>query len=467
MRTHSAARCRVKGLYESRGDLVMLRASAPGSSKAKRGWSTTTPSVSQDACASIRDAHAECGALCSPPHRCRWACSQAARTRSSRPPDPWGSPTASFCSTRSRSCWPSSFQPCSPRWRSRGGFAPPTRAPAICRLGPIPDASSSSSGRSRRWWSSSWAASPGSARTELDPAQPLPSHAKPLEVDVVSLDWKWLFIYPRQGVASVNRLVAPVGVPLHLRITSATVLNVFFVPRARQRDLRHERHGRASSTCRPTSRAFLRARGAFQRRWLLGHGFRAAGGRSDAVRRLGRRNARSRHRCWMRRAYRALAAADPERQTLHLPRGAGRPVRCHPDAAAAAGRRPAERARRTPRPLPTAGEIDVFGKLTWQAIPFDQPIPLAAGAVVVVSAARGADRGSSPRAIPLPVARMDHERRSQAHRHHVLPAGAGHAAARLHRCADDALATGAGVSMLPAICRRSITIRSSRRTAPS
>jgi cytochrome o ubiquinol oxidase subunit 2 len=66
---------------------------------------------------------------------------------------------------------------------------------------------------------------------DLDPAQPLPSNHKPLEVDVVSLDWKWLFIYPEQGVASVNRLVAPVGVPLHLRITSATVLNVFFVPR--------------------------------------------------------------------------------------------------------------------------------------------------------------------------------------------------------------------------------------------
>jgi cytochrome o ubiquinol oxidase subunit II len=66
---------------------------------------------------------------------------------------------------------------------------------------------------------------------DLDPARPLTSSRKPLEIDVVSLDWKWLFIYPDQGVASVNRLMAPVGVPLHLRITSATVLNVFFVPR--------------------------------------------------------------------------------------------------------------------------------------------------------------------------------------------------------------------------------------------
>jgi cytochrome o ubiquinol oxidase subunit II len=66
---------------------------------------------------------------------------------------------------------------------------------------------------------------------ELDPSHPLPGKEPPVEIDVVSLDWKWLFIYPREGVASVNRLVIPTGVPLHLRITSATVMNVFFVPR--------------------------------------------------------------------------------------------------------------------------------------------------------------------------------------------------------------------------------------------
>jgi cytochrome o ubiquinol oxidase subunit 2 len=66
---------------------------------------------------------------------------------------------------------------------------------------------------------------------DLDPARPLDSRIKPLEVQVVSLDWKWLFIYPEQNVASINRMVVPIGVPLHLRITSATVFNVFFVPR--------------------------------------------------------------------------------------------------------------------------------------------------------------------------------------------------------------------------------------------
>jgi cytochrome o ubiquinol oxidase subunit II len=65
----------------------------------------------------------------------------------------------------------------------------------------------------------------------LDPARPIASTTKPLEIQVVSLDWKWLFIYPEQGVASMNYLVAPAGVPLHFRITSASVFNVFFVPR--------------------------------------------------------------------------------------------------------------------------------------------------------------------------------------------------------------------------------------------
>jgi cytochrome o ubiquinol oxidase subunit II len=66
---------------------------------------------------------------------------------------------------------------------------------------------------------------------KLDPFTPLSSKVKPLEVEVIALDWKWLFIYPQQGVASINRLGVPAGTPLHLRITSATVFNDFFVPR--------------------------------------------------------------------------------------------------------------------------------------------------------------------------------------------------------------------------------------------
>ena len=66
---------------------------------------------------------------------------------------------------------------------------------------------------------------------KLDPFRPLPSPTPPLEVQVVSLDWKWLFIYPQQGVATVNQLVVPAGTPVRFSITSASVFNVFFVPR--------------------------------------------------------------------------------------------------------------------------------------------------------------------------------------------------------------------------------------------
>jgi cytochrome o ubiquinol oxidase subunit II len=64
----------------------------------------------------------------------------------------------------------------------------------------------------------------------LDPFKPISSPDKPAEVQVVSFDWKWLFIYPEQGVASVNELVVPAGVPVHFSLTSASVMNMFFVP---------------------------------------------------------------------------------------------------------------------------------------------------------------------------------------------------------------------------------------------
>jgi cytochrome o ubiquinol oxidase subunit 2 len=65
---------------------------------------------------------------------------------------------------------------------------------------------------------------------QLDPATPLPGDKKPMRIDVVSLDWKWLFIYPDQKIATVNQLVIPAGTPVSFRLTSATVMNSFFVP---------------------------------------------------------------------------------------------------------------------------------------------------------------------------------------------------------------------------------------------
>ena len=64
----------------------------------------------------------------------------------------------------------------------------------------------------------------------LDPYKALPSTTKPIEIEVVALDWKWLFIYPNDGIATVNQLVVPVATPLHFRLTSSGVMNSFFVP---------------------------------------------------------------------------------------------------------------------------------------------------------------------------------------------------------------------------------------------
>ncbi len=64
----------------------------------------------------------------------------------------------------------------------------------------------------------------------LDPFKPLVSDKPALSIQVVSLDWKWLFIYPTQGIASVNYLRVPVGVPLNFEVTSDSVMNSFWVP---------------------------------------------------------------------------------------------------------------------------------------------------------------------------------------------------------------------------------------------
>jgi cytochrome o ubiquinol oxidase subunit 2 len=64
---------------------------------------------------------------------------------------------------------------------------------------------------------------------DLDPFKPIEPRERALEVQVVSLDWKWLFIYPEHGVASVNEIVIPVDTPVHFSLTSASVMNMFFV----------------------------------------------------------------------------------------------------------------------------------------------------------------------------------------------------------------------------------------------
>lgn len=64
----------------------------------------------------------------------------------------------------------------------------------------------------------------------LDPYRPLGAGTRPLEIQAVALDWKWLFIYPHENIATINELALPVGRPVTLKITSATVMNSLFIP---------------------------------------------------------------------------------------------------------------------------------------------------------------------------------------------------------------------------------------------
>ncbi len=65
---------------------------------------------------------------------------------------------------------------------------------------------------------------------ELDPYKPIVSKNHALTVQVVALDWKWLFIYPEQGIATVNELEFPVNTPVHFDITSDAPINTFWIP---------------------------------------------------------------------------------------------------------------------------------------------------------------------------------------------------------------------------------------------
>lgn len=71
---------------------------------------------------------------------------------------------------------------------------------------------------------------PLAAAEAKGPGAPDTDPEKPLEVQVVALDWKWLFIYPEQGIATVNEFAAPVDRPIRFRIASSSVMNSFYIP---------------------------------------------------------------------------------------------------------------------------------------------------------------------------------------------------------------------------------------------
>jgi cytochrome o ubiquinol oxidase subunit 2 len=65
---------------------------------------------------------------------------------------------------------------------------------------------------------------------ELDPFKPIPAGGDPIHIEAVALDWKWLFIYPDQNIATVSQIAFPVNVPVSFKLTSDTVMTSFFIP---------------------------------------------------------------------------------------------------------------------------------------------------------------------------------------------------------------------------------------------
>jgi cytochrome o ubiquinol oxidase subunit 2 len=79
-------------------------------------------------------------------------------------------------------------------------------------------------------WISTHKLDPYRPLDRIDANRPIAPGTKVLEVQVVSLDWKWLFIYPEQGIATVNELVTPIDTPIRFKLTSSTVMNTFYIP---------------------------------------------------------------------------------------------------------------------------------------------------------------------------------------------------------------------------------------------
>ena len=179
---------------------------------------------------------------------------------------------------------------------------------------------------------------------DLDPAKPLETRAgdaasKALEVQVVSLDWKWLFIYPDLKLASLNRLVIPTHVPIHFTLTSASVMNTFFVPQLGS--MIYVMNGMADQLNLQADRA-----GTFP--GLSGH-YSGDGFLEHALRRRG--HAARRFRCLGEGRKAALGPrstsgvpgavpAEPRQCADELPLGLARPVRCDRVAEAPARARP-------------------------------------------------------------------------------------------------------------------------------
>ena len=175
---------------------------------------------------------------------------------------------------------------------------------------------------------------------DLDPFKPIETQEKPVEVQVVSLDWKWLFVYPELGVASVNDLVVPVKAPVHFSLTSASVMNMFFVPQL----------GSMVATMNGmVTQLWLQAD---QTGELYGQSSQFSGDGFAGMNFIVHAVPPDRFQQWVAdrasngpaldaAGYHRAVAAEPERGAVHLPVGRGQPVRRHRQSKIPAGPRPA------------------------------------------------------------------------------------------------------------------------------
>ena len=212
---------------------------------------------------------------------------------------------------------------------------------------------------------------------DLDPRKPIASTAKPVSVQVVSLDWKWLFIYPEQGIASVNQLTIPVGTPVSFELTSSGVMNSFFVPQ-----LGSQIYTMAGMVTRLHLQAdhpgtYRGTVGAVQRRRLL------PTCASPSMRCQPKSFAQ-----WVDATRSAGPVLDAQAYAdLAKPSEAVAPFTYRavaPDlfnSIVSAGMQPADPSRLDSSGITEGGTMNLLGKLSWSAIPFDQPIVMGATAV--------------------------------------------------------------------------------------
>ena len=272
---------------------------------------------------------------------------------------------------------------------------------------------------------------------DLDPRKPIASTAKPVRVQVVSLDWKWLFIYPEQGIASVNQLTIPVGTPVSFELTSSGVMNSFFVPQL---------GGQIYTMAGMVTRLHLQADHPGTYRGLSaqfsGDGFADMRFTVDAVPAEGFAQ-------WVAATRSAGPVLDAQAYAdLVKPSEAVAPFTYRdvaPDlfnGIVSAGMQPDDPSQLTPSRITEGRKMNLLGKLSWSAIPFDQPIIMGATAGMIAAIVLVLGWVTLKGYCALSVARVDHVRRPQAHRRHVHRAGADHAAARLRRRDHDARAAG-------------------------